>query len=159
MGHIASETTFDHWKVIFSWGKARKRALMFQDDMARFWNLHIRNPHIKSDILAKTESLLIFVEQKMSSGPMLDVKLIVHIHLGKWCQSQHQQISYVPPYVTLTDSGNQLLFDSLLPVLVHYQEIKLQINFHQLLAPKVFLEYLWHRVTIPIPSHPIHPHI
>ena len=27
VGNMASETTFDHWKVFFSWGKVRKRAL------------------------------------------------------------------------------------------------------------------------------------
>ena len=29
VGNIASETTFDHCKVVFSWGKMRKRALTF----------------------------------------------------------------------------------------------------------------------------------
>ena len=33
-------------------------------------DLHIQNPHIKSDNLAKTESLLISDEQKLSSGLM-----------------------------------------------------------------------------------------
>ena len=27
MGNLVSETTFDHWKVVFSRGKVRKRAL------------------------------------------------------------------------------------------------------------------------------------
>ena len=33
-----------------------------------FLNLHIQNPRIKSDNLAKTESLLIFVLEKLASG-------------------------------------------------------------------------------------------
>ena len=33
---MASETTFDHWKVFFSWGKVRKRARTFEALMARF---------------------------------------------------------------------------------------------------------------------------
>ena len=33
---MASETTFDHWKVFFSWGKVRKRALTQNSLVARF---------------------------------------------------------------------------------------------------------------------------
>ena len=66
---LASETTFDHWKVIFSRGKVRKRALTFLALKARFLNLHIRNPLIKSENLAKTESLLIFVLGKNGLKP------------------------------------------------------------------------------------------
>ena len=60
---MASETTFGQWKVVFSLGKVRKRAPTFQALRARFLNLHIWIPYIESDNLAKTESLLIFVEQ------------------------------------------------------------------------------------------------
>ena len=35
---MASETTFDHWKVFFSWGKVRKRALTQNSLVARFSN-------------------------------------------------------------------------------------------------------------------------
>ena len=67
---MASEPTFDPWKVEFSWGKVSKRALAFESLWSAFQNLHFWNPHIKSDNLAKTESLPIFVEQKLSPGPM-----------------------------------------------------------------------------------------
>ena len=51
--------------------KSEKNGPNFLDPMVRILkNLHIRNPHIKSDNLAKTESLLIFVKQKLSSGLM-----------------------------------------------------------------------------------------
>ena len=48
----------------------RKRATTFKALRARFFNLHIRNPHIKSNNLAKTKSLLIFVKEKLASGLM-----------------------------------------------------------------------------------------
>ena len=35
---MASETTFDHWKVVFSWGKVRKRALTENPLMGGFWS-------------------------------------------------------------------------------------------------------------------------
>ena len=43
---------------------------LFRPSGTDFKTLHFLNPHIKSSYLAKTESLLIFVQQKMSSGPM-----------------------------------------------------------------------------------------
>ena len=39
---MASETTFDHWKVVFSWGKVRKRALTQNPLMGRFWSIGIQ---------------------------------------------------------------------------------------------------------------------
>ena len=46
---MASETTFDHWKVVFSWGKVRKRALTFGGHCFRFWDLHFWNRHAISE--------------------------------------------------------------------------------------------------------------
>ena len=37
MGIMASETTFDHWKVVFSWGKMRKSRFSQNPLNARFW--------------------------------------------------------------------------------------------------------------------------
>ena len=34
---MASETTFDHWKVVFSWGKMRKSRFSQNPLRARFW--------------------------------------------------------------------------------------------------------------------------
>ena len=34
---MASETTFDHWKVVFSWGKMRKSRFSQNPLNARFW--------------------------------------------------------------------------------------------------------------------------
>ena len=34
---MASETTFDHWKVVFSWGKMRKSRFSQKKPNARFW--------------------------------------------------------------------------------------------------------------------------
>ena len=34
---MASETTFDHWKVVFSWGKMRKSRFSQKPLNARFW--------------------------------------------------------------------------------------------------------------------------
>ena len=48
----------------------RKRATIFKALRARFFNLHIQNPLIKSNNLAKTKSLLIFVKEKLASGLM-----------------------------------------------------------------------------------------
>ena len=42
VGNMASETTFDHWKVFFSWGKVRKRALTQNPLMGGFWSLGIQ---------------------------------------------------------------------------------------------------------------------
>ena len=39
---MASETTFDHWKVVFSWGKVRKRALTQNPLNGGFWSLGIQ---------------------------------------------------------------------------------------------------------------------
>ena len=38
---MASETTFDHRKVVFSWGKVRKMPFSQNPLMARFWSLGI----------------------------------------------------------------------------------------------------------------------
>ena len=37
MGIMASETTFDHWKVVFSWGKMRKSRFSQNPLTSRFW--------------------------------------------------------------------------------------------------------------------------
>ena len=37
---------------------------------------HIRNPYIKSDNLAKTESLIIFVEEKLAINSLLDLEFV-----------------------------------------------------------------------------------
>ena len=39
MGIMASETTFDHWKVVFSWGKMRKSRFSQKPLNPRFWAL------------------------------------------------------------------------------------------------------------------------
>ena len=48
---MASETTFDHWKVVFSWGKVRKRALL---------DLHFLNRFDFLDFMRFSEFLGIF---------------------------------------------------------------------------------------------------
>ena len=37
VGNMASETTFGHWKVVFSWGKGRKMTFSQNLLIARFW--------------------------------------------------------------------------------------------------------------------------
>ena len=59
VGNMASETTFDHWKVFFSWRKVRKRALIFQDGMARFYDLHFLN-HLDIFILLDFRNFWVF---------------------------------------------------------------------------------------------------
>ena len=49
--------------------KSEKKGPNFLGFMGRILNLHIWNPHIKSKNLAKTESLLIFVEQNCLQDP------------------------------------------------------------------------------------------
>ena len=78
--------TFPHEKTTFQWSKVVSEATNlcaciqkvtnFLGPEDRIFNLHIRNPHIKSDKLAKTQSLVIFVEQKLSSSPMCIVMMI-----------------------------------------------------------------------------------
>ena len=42
MGNMASEATFDNWKLVFSWRKVRKRAITQNPLMGRFWSLGIK---------------------------------------------------------------------------------------------------------------------
>ena len=37
VGNMASETTFGHWKVVFSWGKGRKMTFSQNPLKTRFW--------------------------------------------------------------------------------------------------------------------------
>ena len=37
VGNMASETTFGHWKVVFSWGKGRKMTFSQNPLSSRFW--------------------------------------------------------------------------------------------------------------------------
>ena len=37
VGNMASETTFGHWKVVFSWGKGRKMTFSQKPLNSRFW--------------------------------------------------------------------------------------------------------------------------
>ena len=37
VGNMASETTFGHWKVVFSWGKGRKMTFSQNPLNSRFW--------------------------------------------------------------------------------------------------------------------------
>ena len=37
VGNMASETTFGHWKVVFSWGKGRKMTFSQNPLISRFW--------------------------------------------------------------------------------------------------------------------------
>ena len=61
---MTSETNFCHWKVVFSWEKSEEKGNNFLGSKRRILKFTY------SSNLAKTESLLIFVEQKLSSGPM-----------------------------------------------------------------------------------------
>ena len=51
--------------------KGEKKGPNFLGRNGPIFNLHIRNPHIKSDNLAKTESLLIFFLGKIGFKPHL----------------------------------------------------------------------------------------
>ena len=67
---MASETTFDHWKVFFSLGKVRKRALTFEVPCSRFQDLHILSRFAISENLAFKKMMGIFFRFDGSSGPM-----------------------------------------------------------------------------------------
>ena len=56
--------------LVYIYKNFKLRYLFLKALRTGFQDLHIQKWHPKSSHLAKTESLLIFVEQKLSSGPM-----------------------------------------------------------------------------------------
>ena len=64
VGIMASETTFDHWKVVLIVRKSEKKGPNFLGSMVRILKFTY-----KSDNLAKTESLLIFSSKNCLKAP------------------------------------------------------------------------------------------
>ena len=67
---MASETTFDHWKVVFLMRKSVKNALTFEAHSSRFQDLHFWNPRAICDNLALTKKMGVFFRLRTPSGPM-----------------------------------------------------------------------------------------
>ena len=65
---MASETTFDHWKVVFLMRKSEKKALTFEALCSRFEDLHFWNPLAICENLASTKKMGVFFDY----GPLQD---------------------------------------------------------------------------------------